>query len=41
MDISNKAIKRKSDITVRYFFEAMKEKIHIELLTKNTDLEKK
>lgn len=41
MDISNKAIQRKSDITVRYFFEAMKEKIHIELLTKNNALDKK
>ncbi len=41
MDISNKTIIRKSDITVKYFYTAMKEKIHIELLTKNASLDKK
>jgi HPr kinase/phosphorylase len=41
MDISNKNIIRKSDITVKYFYDAMKEKTHIELLTKTASLEKK
>ncbi len=41
MDISNKKIVRKSDISVEYFYTALKEKIHLELITKNISLDRK
>ena len=41
IDFSYKKNSRKSFITVEFFFKALKEKIHIELLTKKTSLKKK